>query len=167
MNECQILFNDFSAFINIIVFFVVRLLILWSNVFPTLCDPMDYTVHGILQARILQWVAFPLSRRSSQPRNRPGLLHSGQILYQLSHKGSPRILEWVAYPFSRRSSQPRNRTGVFCMAGGFFTNWAIREARWIILTDLFECWTIMTFSAGIDPSWSNVNSFHTFFDLVC
>ena len=33
---------------------------------PTLCDPMDYTVHGILQARILEWVAFPFSRRSSQ-----------------------------------------------------------------------------------------------------
>ena len=29
----------------------------------TLCDPMDYTVHGILQARILEWVAVPLSRR--------------------------------------------------------------------------------------------------------
>ena len=28
---------------------------------PTLCDPMDYTVHGILQARILEWVAFPSS----------------------------------------------------------------------------------------------------------
>ena len=28
---------------------------------PTLCDPMDYTVHGILQARILEWVAFPFS----------------------------------------------------------------------------------------------------------
>ena len=26
---------------------------------PTLCDPMDYTVHGILQARILEWVALP------------------------------------------------------------------------------------------------------------
>ena len=26
---------------------------------PTLCNPMDYTVHGILQARILEWVAFP------------------------------------------------------------------------------------------------------------
>ena len=37
---------------------------------PTLCDPMDYTVHGILQARILEWVAFPFSRRSSQPRDR-------------------------------------------------------------------------------------------------
>ena len=37
---------------------------------PTLCDPMDSTVHGILQARILEWVAFfPFSRGSSQPRD--------------------------------------------------------------------------------------------------
>ena len=35
----------------------------------TLCNPMDYTVHGILQARILEWVAFPFSRGSSQPRD--------------------------------------------------------------------------------------------------
>ena len=39
----------------------------------TLCDPMDYTVHGILQARILEWVAFPFSRGSSQPRHRTGV----------------------------------------------------------------------------------------------
>ena len=52
----------------------------------------------------------------------PDLPHCRQILYQLSHKGSPRILEWVAYPFSRGSSQPRNQTGVSCIAGGFFTN---------------------------------------------
>ena len=58
----------------------------------------------------------------------PGLTHCGQILYQLSHKESPRILEWVADPFSSRSSQPRNWTGLSCIAGGFFTNWAIREA---------------------------------------
>ena len=37
---------------------------------PTLCDPVDYTVHQILQARILEWVAFPFSRGSSQPRDR-------------------------------------------------------------------------------------------------
>ena len=37
---------------------------------PTLCDPIDYTVHEILQARILEWVAFPFSRGSSQPRDR-------------------------------------------------------------------------------------------------
>ena len=58
----------------------------------------------------------------------PGFPQRRQILYQLSHKGSPRILEWVAYPFSRGSSQPRNWTGVSCIAGGFFTNWAFREA---------------------------------------
>ena len=42
---------------------------------PTLCSPMDYSppgfsVHGILQARILKWVAISFSRGSSQPRNR-------------------------------------------------------------------------------------------------
>ena len=58
----------------------------------------------------------------------PGLPHCRQILYQLSHKGSPRILEWVAYPFSKGSSQPRNWTGVFCIASWSFINWATREA---------------------------------------
>ena len=38
---------------------------------PTLCDPMDYTVHGILQVRILEWVAFPFSRGSSDPAIKP------------------------------------------------------------------------------------------------
>ena len=36
---------------------------------PTLHDCMDYIVHGILQARILEWAAFPFSRESSQPRD--------------------------------------------------------------------------------------------------
>ena len=61
-----------------------------------------------------------------------GLLHCGQILYQLSPKGSPGILEWVAYPFSSRSSWPRNRTRVSCITGRFFTNWAIREAHRVL-----------------------------------
>ena len=57
---------------------------------------------GILQARILEWVAMPSSRGifPTQGSN-PGLLHCGQILYQLSHQGNPRILDWVAYPFCR------------------------------------------------------------------
>ena len=58
----------------------------------------------------------------------PGLPHCRWILYQLSHKGSPRILQWVVYHFSSRSSWPRNWTRVCCIAGRFFTNWAIREA---------------------------------------
>ena len=40
---------------------------------PTLCGPMDYTVHGILQARILEWVAFPFPRGSSPPRDQTGV----------------------------------------------------------------------------------------------
>ena len=45
-----------------------------SVVSDSFCDPRDYTVHGILQAilqaRIVEWIAFPFSRRSSQPRDR-------------------------------------------------------------------------------------------------
>ena len=42
---------------------------------PTLCDPVDYTVHGILQARILEWIAFPVSGGSSQPRDGTQVSH--------------------------------------------------------------------------------------------
>ena len=60
---------------------------------PTRCNPTDHSlpgssVHGILQARILEWVAIPFSRGSSLPRDRiqvPEL----QILLSLSHQGSP------------------------------------------------------------------------------
>ena len=46
---------------------------------------------GMLQTRILEWVAMPSSRGSSQPRDRnPGLLHFRWILYHLSHQGSPK-----------------------------------------------------------------------------
>ena len=58
----------------------------------------------------------------------PGLPRCRQILYHLSHKGSPRLLKWVAYLFSSGSSRPRNQTGVSCVAGGFFANWAMRGA---------------------------------------
>ena len=49
--------------------FLLEVKVQVSQSCPTLCDPMDYTAHGILQARILKWVAFPFSRGSSQPRD--------------------------------------------------------------------------------------------------
>ena len=56
---------------------------------PTLCDPIDYTVHGILQARILTWVPFPspgdLPNLGIEPRSSPLQV---DFFYQLSHKGS-------------------------------------------------------------------------------
>ena len=42
---------------------------------PTLCNPMDYTAHGILQARILEWVALPFSRGSFQPWDQTQVSH--------------------------------------------------------------------------------------------
>ena len=84
---------------------------------PTLCDPMDCSlpgsaVHKILQARILEVGSCSLLQGifPTQGLN-PGLTHHRQILYHVSHQGSPRMLEWVAYPFSRGSSRPRNLTG--------------------------------------------------------
>ena len=53
---------------------------------PTLCDPQTVaplppgsSVHGILQARILEWVAMPSSRGSSQPRIKPASLHVSSV----------------------------------------------------------------------------------------
>ena len=72
---------------------------------PTLCDPMDCSlpgssVHGILQARILEWVAISFSRGSSQPReSNPGLPHRRQMLYPLSHQGSSKYLLLVPLLF--------------------------------------------------------------------
>ena len=60
---------------------------------------------GVGSLSLLQGI-FPIQGSS------PGLPYCKQILYQLSHKGSPRILEWIAYSFSSRSSQPRNQTGI-------------------------------------------------------
>ena len=86
---------------------------------PALCDSQNA---GVGSLSLLQGI-FP-----TQGSN-PGLPHCRKILYQLSHKGSPRRMEWVAYPFSSGSSRPRNRTGVSCIADGFLTNWAMREAH--------------------------------------
>ena len=78
---------------------------------------MDCTVYGILQNTGVGCHALLQGIFPSQESN-PGFLHCRQILYQLSHQGSPRVLERVAVPFSRGSSQPRDRTWVSCIAGG-------------------------------------------------
>ena len=60
---------------------------------PALCNSMDCSppgssVHGTLQARILEWVAFCFSRIFPTETSTPGLPHCKQILYHLSHQGS-------------------------------------------------------------------------------
>ena len=66
---------------------------------PTLCDPMDCSlsdssVHGIFQARVLEWIAISFSRGSSRPRNRTLVSPiAGRRFYSLSHQGSPYLGE--------------------------------------------------------------------------
>ena len=99
---------------------------------PTLCDPMDYTVHGILQARILEWVAFPFSKGSSQLGIKPRslVLQVNSLSAEPQEKpkntgvGSLCLLQQI-FPTQELN---QNQTMVPYIAGGFFTNWAFREA---------------------------------------
>ena len=101
---------------------------------PELYSPWDSPGQntGVSSLSLLQGI-FP-----TQGSN-PGLPCCRQILYPLSHQGSPRILEWGAYPFSRGSSRPRNQPGVSCIAGRVFTCWATREAQ-LVLASLHSTW---------------------------
>ena len=80
------------------------------------CCPPGSSIHGVLQARTLEWVAMPCPPPSVLPNAgiKSGLPHCRQILYHLNHQGSPKILQWVAYSFSRISFQPRNWAKVSC-----------------------------------------------------
>ena len=90
-----------------------------------LCPPLCYTANGI---HFLERVTFLFCMGSSQPRIEPRSPALQADSLSAEPQGSPRILESVAYPISRGSSWPRNRTRVSCIAGRFFTNWAIKEA---------------------------------------
>ena len=90
---------------------------------PMDCSPPGCSVHGILQVRILEWVAMPSSRGSSQPRDRTQVHHiSGRFFTILATREAQEYWRWVAYPFSRESFQPRNQTWSPALQADFFTN---------------------------------------------
>ena len=106
----------------------------------SICDPMDRSlpgssVHGILQARILEWVAMPSSRGSSRPRDRTHiclhLRHCRWILYPLGHLGSLRVCEGCANP--ARDPHSPGRVGGHSQLGGWLTGllcmWARSESE--------------------------------------
>ena len=113
----------------------------------TLCDPPGlYSPWNSLGQNTGVGSLSLLQRIFLAQGSNPGLPHCRWIFFnQLSHKGSPRIQEWVAYPFSSRSSQPRNQTRVSCIAGRFFTIWAMREATLLKIQhnfpSLLESWS--------------------------
>ena len=72
---------------------------------PALCDPMDcslphFSVHGIFQARLLEWGAISFPRGSFQPRDQAkGLPHCRLVFYHLSHQGSLILQKFNIYSF--------------------------------------------------------------------
>ena len=82
------------------------------SVVSTTCNSMDYTAHGILQVRILEWIAFPFSRGSSQPRSPPLQADSLPAKPQGKPKntgvGSLSLLQWI-FP-----TQESNRDLLHC-----------------------------------------------------
>ena len=92
----------------------------------TLCNPMDYTVHGILQARIPEWVADPFSSGSSWPRNwtRVSCIVGG-FFKQLGYEESPAV---ILEPKRIKSDTVYTVLSSICL--------------WMPWSSLFECWVL-------------------------
>ena len=73
-----------------------------TELYLTLCNPMVYTVHGILQARIMEWVAFPFSRRSSQPKGQTQVsCIPGRFFTSWATREVPCFKSWHVNTFQR------------------------------------------------------------------
>ena len=126
------------------------------------CSLLGSFVHGIFQARIMEWVAICFSRVSSQPRDQTlVLLHRGQTLYHLSHQGSPNInmlynLKVLVAPVMSNSLWPMDcsppsllcpwdfpniNTGVGCHSLLQGSSWS-RDQTWVscLANEFFTVW---------------------------
>ena len=123
----------------------------------TLCDTMDYTVHGILQARVLEWVAFPFSRGSSWLRRQGSLLHCRWILYQLSHQ-RPLKTSAIQITPGMKSESLRRDPGIYMFlkvpgfSGSYVWMWELDyKESWVPKNWCF--WTVVlekTFESPLD-----------------
>ena len=96
---------------------------------PTLCDPMGYTVHGILQARILEWVAFPFSRGSSLPRDWTQISHIGGTSFPAEPQGkSGLICDHVIFVMAASLGYLPFRWGGW--SGGGIPCWTQQKSGW-------------------------------------
>ena len=82
--------------------------------------------YAIQSCQLSQWTVIPWKWKWSCSVTSNSLRPLGTVVHGILQA---RILEWVAFPSSRWSSQPRDRNQVSCIAGGFFTSWATREAQ--------------------------------------
>ena len=113
---------------------------------PTLYNPKGYTVHGILQARILEWLAVPFSRRSPQPRDWTQVSHiavdSAVIFHMCLWKTTKEVI---------LSSLPFEEPFIYSIQDG--VNFLVRA--WRVnscpLPLLLNCWVLIT-DSHLQPS---------------
>ena len=123
---------------------------------PTFWDPMDCSppgssVHGILQARILKWVAIPLPQGIFWGSNL-GLLHCRQILCHLSHQGSP---------FRARYPTPNNLMDEVedTSAGSLVLFTQNQESHWVFqFSEAQQVWLSSNLRGSLESSWCRERS---------
>ena len=106
--ESDLTFRSLIHFVFIFVYGVSEVKV--SQLCLTLCNPMDYTRHGvlgILQARILEWVAFSFSRGSSQPRDWTQVSHvaGGFFTSWATREGVRECSNFILLPVAVQFSQ--------------------------------------------------------------
>ena len=113
---------------------------------PTLCNLMDYIVHGILQIRILEWVAFPFSKGSSQSRDRT----------QVSRMADGFFTSWATGEAQEYwSGYWRNRSSLFLLQPIFLTQESSRGL-------LHDRWILYQWSYGGSPKINCTSVFKNF-----
>ena len=154
--------------------FKVKVLVTQSC--PTFCDhmdcrPSDSPVHGILQARILECVAIPFSRGSSWPRDGTRVQCCRQVLYHLSHQGSPESLRNTSNIFLRillvhlfkTNKQKKQRP---CVGMWFFPTVSLSCLDLLVATRPFS----KSANLGAIYSWHSLTSiavcFHLYISLA-
>ena len=123
-----------------------------AQLYPTLCDPMDYIVHGILQVRILEWVAFPFSRGSSQPRTSKSLLnpfqHGVYHFLFVYHAPHPKL----SFPSSPNDLHKLEFSGLVLISCDAFLNshyWSPLPSWHTLLLGFLWLWTLQVFMPAL------------------
>ena len=124
---------------------------------PTLCDPMDCAHQaplsiGIVQARILEWIAISFSKDLPNPGTEPRFLTLQADSLLSEPPGKPKNTEVGSLFLLRGIFPTNNQTGVSCIAGRFFTSWATRETQKYSVHGILQArileWVAMPFSRG-------------------
>ena len=92
-------FNYYFPFVFPNILECIYILVKATQLCPTLCDPLDCTVHGVFQARILEWVTFSFSRGSSQSRDQTQVSCIAGGFFTVELLGKPHTCERVCVLF--------------------------------------------------------------------